>query len=205
MPRPLPAFVPPQLARLAERVPLGESWVYELKHDGYRCIAAASGPDVRCYTRTGNDWTGRFGAVPAALAALKLDGALIDGEIVVLDEHGRSDFAALQGSGGKGAVLYAFDLLAHRGKDLRGRPLLDRKERLRQLLGRAPKGLPLLYAAHMADGPALFDMVCRLNLEGIVAKRADRPYRAGLGPDWLKVKCPGYDRGDRVSWNRPRQ
>jgi bifunctional non-homologous end joining protein LigD len=184
MPRPLPVFVNPQLAHLAEKVPLGDAWVY-----APRCIAAASGPEVRCYTRSGLDWTSRFGAVPAALAGLNLEGALIDGEIVVLDEHGRSDFDALRASADR-AVLYAFDLLAHQGRDLRALPLLDRKVRLRELLVKAPKGAPLLYAAHMADGVKLYETVCRLRLEGIVAKRADQPYRSGPGRDCLKVKCP---------------
>jgi bifunctional non-homologous end joining protein LigD len=86
MPKRLPAFTEPQLATLAERVPVGQQWLFEIKLDGYRTVTAADGKDVRCYSRSGLDWTDRFGAVPAAIAKLGLKGALLDGEIVVLDD-----------------------------------------------------------------------------------------------------------------------
>src|SRR5262245_59431403 len=89
----LPSFVEPQLATLVDDVPTAAGWVYEIKYDGYRTLVAAAGSAVRCYSRTGLDWTHRFGAVPRAIAALGLKGALLDGEMAVLDKDGRSSFS----------------------------------------------------------------------------------------------------------------
>jgi bifunctional non-homologous end joining protein LigD len=194
MPKPLPAFIEPQLATLAERAPTGPHWIFEVKLDGYRTIAAADGKTVRCYSRTGLDWTDRFGAVPATIAKLGLKGALLDGEMVVVDEKGRTSFGALQEAltaGGAGISYFVFDLLAERGDDLRSLPLLERKNRLRDLLARAPKGGPVLFGEHMmGDGAAILRRLCELGTEGIIAKRADRPYRSGTrSGDWLKIKC----------------
>jgi len=194
-PAELPPFIAPQLAQLADRVPLGDSWIYEVKYDGYRCIAATRGDQARLYTRTGQDWTKRLGDVPRALAALRLAGTLIDGEICVLDAHGRSSFPALQAARGRGLVYVVFDLLVERGRDIRALPLIERKDRLRRLVEPAGSGLPLLYASHSAgDGERVFATLCAIGAEGIIAKRSDRPYVSGKGRDWRKVKCPGYRR-----------
>jgi bifunctional non-homologous end joining protein LigD len=190
----LPSFVPPQIPKPADRVPIGGAWVYELKYDGYRIVAAANRAEVRLYNRRGLDWTARFDAIAAALGDLQLPGVLLDGEVCALDEKGRSSFPALRSGSGK-LVYVVFDLLAEHSKDLRPTVLLDRKDRLRQLLERAPKSAPLLYAGHAAsDGERMFQSLRGLGCEGIVAKRADRPYLSGSGHDWIKVKCPTYER-----------
>jgi bifunctional non-homologous end joining protein LigD len=161
-------------------VPTGQSWIYEIKYDGYRTLVSADGADVRCYSRRGLDGTDRFGSVPPAIAALKLHGALIDGEMVLMDDDGRTSFASLQDAlkrHGAGIRYVAFDLLALDGRDLRGAPLIERKQRLAKLLAKPDPSL--IYSAHVEDrGAELLQSLCRRNYEGIVAKRADKPYRS---------------------------
>ena len=187
----LPAFTEPQLATLVDDVPTAAGWVYEIKFDGYRTLIAASGNVVRCYSRRGLNWTSRFGAVPAAIAALGLRGALLDGEMAVLDQDGRSSFSALHEAlkaGGSGITFCAFDLLYLDGEDLRGLPLEQRKRRLEKILAGA--GPSITYSAHMtARGDELHRALCNQRFEGIIAKRSDKPYRSGRSTDWLKIKC----------------
>ncbi|HEY4344211.1 MAG TPA: DNA ligase D [Parvibaculum sp.] len=187
-----PKFQTPQLATLVDEPPTQEGWVFEVKFDGYRALLSASGEKTRFFTRTGLDWTERFrGLVPAA-QALDLDGALIDGEIVALDKDGRSNFSRLQETLRDGAgklAFFAFDLLSLGGRDLRKLPLLERKEKLKALLGPARKG-PIFYSDHVEeDGAAMLATLCEKGFEGIIAKRADDTYRGGRGKSWLKIKC----------------
>lgn len=198
-PTPLPAFVEPALATLQAQAPVGEDWIHEIKFDGYRLqarIAGAAGGEggrVSLLTRTGLDWTDRFGtAVTAALAALPVETALVDGELVVEGPGGASDFSALQADLAEGRadrfVYYAFDLLHLDGRDLTAEPLSERKRRLEALLSGA--GEALRFSAHFDEaGDMLLRHACRLSLEGIVSKRVDRPYRPGRGRDWIKTKC----------------
>ncbi len=190
--RPPPGFVEPQLATLANTPPEGPDWLFELKHDGYRAQLALGAGQARIYTRSGLDWSERFPELITAGLTLGLEGALLDGEIVVTDAEGRSDFGLLQqaldGSGGA-MSLVAFDLLQLAGRDLRAEPLLERKRLLAEALGeRGHKG-PVLYGDHVVgDGSAFLAETARLGLEGIVAKQAEAPYRSGRGHGWLKVK-----------------
>jgi bifunctional non-homologous end joining protein LigD len=189
----LPKLVEPELATLVDDVPTGDDWLFEIKFDGYRILTATSGDEVRCYTRNGLDWTARFGALPDAIARLDLDRALLDGELVAIDANGRSSFSALQQAltaGGRGLSYFVFDLLFAGGKDLRGLPLLQRKKRLKDLLGAAGKQGPVFLSDHIeGNGRTILKTLCGKGLEGIIAKRADRPYRSGRGRDWLKIKC----------------
>lgn len=191
----LPAFVEPCLATLQEKPPAGESWLHEVKFDGYRLEARIDHGEARLLTRSGLDWTARFGkGLVAALAGLPCESALIDGELVALGEDGISSFSALQQalSDGKtaGLVYFAFDLMHLDGEDLRGEPLLARKERLQHLLEGAPADGPLRYSEHFVEpGQVMLAHACRLGLEGVVSKRADAPYRSGRGRDWIKSKC----------------
>jgi bifunctional non-homologous end joining protein LigD len=190
---PFPGFVPPQLATLRPSAPTGAAWVHEIKFDGYRVEPQIRDGAARLLTRTGLDWTERFGAaIPAALAALPAEAAVLDGEIVVETARGVSDFAALQAdlAAGRGdrLVLYLFDLLHCDGRDLRPEPLLARKAALAELLAGA--GPPLRLSEHFdADGDVMLRHACRLSLEGVVSKRRDAPYRSGRGRDWIKSKC----------------
>jgi bifunctional non-homologous end joining protein LigD len=189
----LPDFLSPMLATLAPTAPTGERWLHEIKFDGYRLQARIEAGRVRLLTRSGLDWTDRFGkAVPAALRALPIGTALIDGELVVETGSGASDFSALQADLSEGRqdrfLLYCFDLLHLDGYDLRALPLLRRKEMLEQILAEA--GGPLRYSGHFEEsGATVLRHACRLSLEGIVSKLRDGPYRTGRGKSWIKSKC----------------
>ena len=189
----LPKLVEPELATLVDDVPTGDDWLFEIKFDGYRILTAASGDRVRCYTRNGLDWTARFGGLPAAIAKLDLDRTLLDGELVAIDANGRSSFSGLQQAltaGGRGLSYFVFDLLFAGGKDLRNLPLSERKQRLKELLDPAGKQGPILFSDHIeGNGRTILKTLCAKGFEGVIAKRVDRPYRAGRGRDWLKIKC----------------
>ena len=186
----------PQLAVLADALPTGRGWLYEVKLDGYRLLATRTGGTVVLCTRNGYDWTARLSSVADALAALPGDNFVVDGELVVLDAAGRSDFAALQESlhrGGDGALQYCvFDLLAYGRHDLRGAPQTQRKAWLETFLAPAPKQGTVRYWPHVEGvraGAQALAAAHAHGLEGIVAKRGDAAYRAQRGPDWCKVKC----------------
>ena len=190
----LPPFVEPALATLVDAAPSGDGWLYEIKHDGYRVQARIDGGSVTLLTRSGLDWTAKFKPVAAALKALKLPSALIDGEIVVETESGVSSFSALQQALTSGeigrAVFYAFDLLYLDGKDLRALPLIERKDLLLQSLDDAGPDNRIRFSEHLVeDGAAMARHACKLGLEGIIAKRADAAYRSGRSDLWRKVKC----------------
>lgn len=200
-----PRFVKPALATLVDDVPSGEDWIFEMKFDGYRAMASASGDDVRIYTRGGLDWTDRFGALPNALADLDLNGVLLDGEIVFVDKNGRSDFGALQSAlKGQGGDLsyFAFDLLHADGHDLRKKPLNERKKMLEDLLGNEGRKGPIFYTDHIEnDGGRMYDTLCKKGFEGIIAKRITQPYRSGRGKSWLKIKCHREQEFIIVGWS----
>lgn len=189
-----PKFVEPQLATLVDAPPEGDEWVHEVKYDGYRILAAVGGGEVRIYTRRGLDWTDKFLPLIRPLLDLPMSSALFDGEVAVADKDGRTDFGALQDrmaeGQGRGVGYYAFDLLFLDGEDLRKKPLLERKAKLAALLADQPRTGPLFYSDHVVgNGAAMLQHVCEINLEGIVSKRADAPYRSDRTKAWLKAKC----------------
>lgn len=191
----MPKRIEPCLALLKTRPPKGPEWKFEVKWDGYRLAVHVESGAVRILTRGGHDWTHRFPTI--AKAAQELGTTLIlDGEAVVLDDQGRSDFSALQRSlGGRGgtrtsgeAVLMAFDLLYLDGHDLTRMELSVRRHLLESLaIGR--EGAIQLSEDIDADGEALLKTACAHGLEGIIAKHRDRSYRSGRTGDWLKIKC----------------
>ena len=190
---PLPEKLPVQLAKLAEHPPDGPQWFHEIKYDGYRLLARIAGGTARLTTRSGLDWTGKFPALAERLAALPVETAAIDGEIVDLRPDGAASFAGLQDKIATGRTealfYYAFDLLYRDGWDLAGAALEDRKAALAGIIAPGSTGM-LRYSDHQAgSGPAFFRQACRFALEGIVSKRRDQPYRSGRGDSWLKVKC----------------
>lgn len=185
-----PPFREPQLATLVDRPPTGNDWLHETKYDGYRALVAVGGGRAVAYSRSGLDWTAKFGAIPAACAALPCSTALIDGEIVALDAAGKPSFSTLQAAlKDGGALLYfAFDLLELDGVDLGDLPLTERKAKLATLLADAPA--PLHYSEHVrGGGEAMFTALCGAGYEGVVSKRADGKSRAGRSGSWLKAKC----------------
>ncbi len=194
-------FIDPCLPILAHTAPDGPLWAHEIKHDGYRFICRWDGDRVRAFTRRGHDWTDRVPRIAEALAALPVTSVTIDGEAVVCDSAGVSDFDRLRGAlarrSSSEAFLYAFDLLELDGQDLRRSPWVDRREALVQVLCKAGDGIRL--SEHLdGDGPAMFRHACAIGLEGIVAKRRDRPYRSGRSPDWIKVKNPNAPAATRI-------
>ncbi len=190
-----PATVAVTLATPVDDPPGGSDWVHEIKYDGYRIAARIDTGDVHLITRNGKDWTDRFPAVARALAELPTGGTWIDGEVVVFDERGVSDFGALQRAlkeGRRDEVAYvAFDLLYEDGEDLRELPLVERKRRLRQLLERRrDQGGAVRFGDHIEGaGVDVFAEACRRRLEGVVSKRADAGYAGGRTRSWLKSKC----------------
>jgi bifunctional non-homologous end joining protein LigD len=190
----LPGFVEPYLASLAERPPGGAGWLHEIKFDGYRLQAEIDRGRVTLRTRRGLDWTEKFRGIAYELATLPADTALIDGEALVEDAAGISDFSGLQAALSEGReaaiVFYAFDLLHINGYDLRPLPLTERKRVLAELLAAyGDKGRLRFSSDFGVGGDRLLQHVCRLGAEGIVSKRADEPYRSGRAKGWLKAKC----------------
>lgn len=193
-PAPLPTTFKPGLATLVDAQPTGD-WRYEIKFDGYRLLARIDGTDVRLVTRNGNDWTARMPDLVAALRALRLAPAWLDGEIVVLGERGVPDFQALQnafdrGRRALGAVCYfLFDLPFYGGHDLRAAPLVERRALLRTLID-TPADSPLRFSEDFAPGDAdILDAACEMQLEGVIGKRADSTYPLGRSRQWIKLKC----------------
>ncbi|MGO4673004.1 non-homologous end-joining DNA ligase [Bosea sp. 2YAB26] len=192
---PMPERIEPCLALLKSKPPNGDEWSFEVKWDGYRLAIHIDNRTVRVLTRGGHDWTNRFPTIAADALDLGLDSAILDGEAVVLDNRGASDFSALQqalgGRGGKrsaaGALLYAFDLLYLNGHDLRPLACEERRRMLADVI--KPHTSIRLSEEVDADGDAFLTVACEMGLEGIIAKRRDAPYRSGRGGEWLKIKC----------------
>ncbi|MES1156158.1 MAG: DNA ligase D [Alphaproteobacteria bacterium] len=184
----LPDFIAPQLAYAAEKPP-GAGWAHEIKFDGYRIQMRVENGKAKLLTRKGLDWTDKFRAIAGAGA--KLPDCIIDGEICAVDKSGAPHFPSLQNAISEGRtddlIYFAFDLLVLGKEDLRPLPLSARKARLRDLLKGAPARLR--YVEHFtSDGEAVLDAARKMNLEGIVSKRLDAPYREGRREDWAKIK-----------------
>ncbi|HVV57860.1 MAG TPA: DNA ligase D [Gaiellaceae bacterium] len=184
-----PTSYAPMLATLDEHVPHGD-WAFEVKFDGYRALAYVRGGECTLVSRNGNDLTERFAEVAKQVVkAVKTPNAVLDGEVCRLDERGRSSFSLLQQGTGP-LVYYAFDLLELDGAPLLDEPLVERKERLREVLDGRVRAIR--FSESFDDGDALLEAAREQGLEGIVAKRASSPYRPGKrGRDWLKLKTHG--------------
>jgi bifunctional non-homologous end joining protein LigD len=194
----LPDFVPPSLATLHDVPPSGRDWLHEIKFDGYRIEARLDkGLDhgkVKLLTRKALDWTHRFERIAKAVAALPAQTALLDGELVVEDDKGVSSFAMLQTDlkDGRGDrfVYWVFDLLYLDGRNLTGEPLVERKAALQRLLKGHSRTGPIRYADHLGeDGAVIFKHACEMNLEGVVSKLRDAPYRSDRSENFVKTKC----------------
>ncbi len=182
----------PMLATLAEELPSGPGWLFEVKWDGYRALAYIRGGEASLVSRNGNDLTERFRTIASQLArATKSPALVLDGEICALDENGRPSFSAMQqGKPGTPIVYEVFDVLEVEGKPLVDLPLAERRARLETLLDRRNTTVRLSEA--FEDGKALFEAALKQRLEGVIAKRADSPYRQGKRTrEWLKVKTHG--------------
>ncbi|MES3100559.1 DNA ligase D [Sphingomonas faeni] len=180
-----------QLATLVDTVPAGDNWLHEMKYDGYRLLVAVGGGSARAYTRSGLDWSDRFADVVAEASVLNVRSALLDGEAVVIEADGRSNFQALQGAlkGAPASIDYvAFDLLELDREDLTGLPLTERKAKLREIL---PEGSHRVrYSEHIeGNGERLLHDFCDAGLEGVISKKKDGRYIGSRSGGWLKTKC----------------
>jgi bifunctional non-homologous end joining protein LigD len=195
-----PSFIPPQLAKPCTNPPTGDDWIHELKLDGYRIQMQIRPPTssgksrVTLLTRKGLDWTHRMPDLARAAEQLHVDSAVLDGEVVVLDEKGGTSFSDLQAAfqdGEKTDLTYfAFDLLHLDGHKLRDLPLLERKKFLVKLIASLPGNSPIHLSEHFdSDGPQIFRKACGLGAEGIISKSASAPYTSTRGNTWLKAKC----------------
>jgi len=206
---------PLMLAESRDRPFSDPGWLFELKLDGYRLLAARSSAPPRLFSRNGNDLASSFPEVSRAVGALPLSRVVLDGEVVALDESGRPSFQRLQQRAKLTRALdirraavenpvtfYAFDLLAAEDFDLRPLPLTKRKELLRKLL--PPAGLIRFLDHFEGEGEVLYQQVRSLGLEGMVAKRADSPYRAGRSSSWIKVRTRRSDDFVVVGFTAPK-
>lgn len=190
---PWPDFIQPQLARLVtDPPPENGNWVHEMKFDGYRMQAHVKNGIGSFYTRNALDWSNNFPHLMESLAGLNIENAIFDGELVALDEKGKTHFQKLQGSlkskNDNGLMYYIFDLLYLDGKDLRELPLLERKKLLKEVLKKSPKNLAI--SEHFeTSGADFFAVSCEQELEGMISKQADAPYQSGRNDLWVKVKC----------------
>ena len=184
------------LCELHDQPPSGVGWIHETKYDGYRLQAAVSGRTVALYTREGLDWTDRFPGVAQHLATLGLKKMLIDGEAVVLDRRGLSSFTALVEAlkTKRDDISYvAFDLIVANGRDIRRRPLEERKEALAAALRRADERRVIVAPYIEAEGSVVFGKAVEAGAEGIVSKRASSTYKSRRSPSWIKAKADSRD------------
>ncbi len=193
-----PAFVPIQLCKVADHPPAAAGWAHEIKFDGYRIQIGVGGGRAVLRTRKGLDWSDRFPAIAADAA--NWPDAVIDGELCALDSDHMPNFSALQAAISEGRtddlVYFAFDLLFEGDEDLRKLPLSHRKARLQAYVDRIGKAHAkrLRYVEHFASsGQAVLESACRMDLEGVISKKLDAPYRAGRSASWVKSKCRGRD------------
>ena len=196
-PSPRPARPEPMLAVIVDKPFAAPDWIFELKWDGIRALADIRGDEVRFFSRAGRDVSAHYPELAILPERLRAGEALLDGEIVVLDEGGRADFGRLQSRMNRGkpspgdlesapVVYYVFDVLEVDGYDLRSVALLERKKLLRELLD--PEG-PIRYSDHIAEkGPELFALAAEKGVEGVVGKQIDSPYVSGRDANWVKIK-----------------
>ncbi|WP_076999597.1 DNA ligase D [Variovorax sp. KK3] len=188
----LPARLQPQLATLVSAVPSGD-WIVENKFDGYRLLARIDHGDVRLFTRNGHDWTRKLEPVAEAIAALGLDSAWLDGEIVALNEAGVPDFNRLQNAIDNARTgdieMFVFDVPFLEGMDLRAVPLANRRATLRELFEQRDESIVRFSQSFDVLPGHLLDAACRMGMEGVMVKRADAPYASGRTETWLKLKC----------------
>jgi bifunctional non-homologous end joining protein LigD len=187
-----PDFIEPCHPTQHAKSPSGKQWVHEIKVDGYRLQLRIWHGTVTAYTRRGYNWAPRFQTIAAAATSLPIKDAVIDGEVIVATPEGLSDFGALQEELGAGRsdrlTYFAFDLLYVDGYDLRGSPLLARKEALHRVLEGASGRF--LYSQHLTDdGAKVHARACAMGIEGIVSKLADSPYRSGRNETRVKATC----------------
>jgi DNA primase len=193
VPAPHPTFIEPCFAIARAEAPAGEEWIHELQYDGHRTQAHLVNGKPVLYTSDGNDCSKIFASIAQALQLLPARDAILDGEVVVLDERGAADADELERDIDAGRtdrlVYYTFDLLYLDGVDLRSVPLIERKRLLAHVLSALPMRRIRLAEHVEADGPAVFERACEMRIAGIISKKRDSAYRAGIQDTWINTKC----------------
>ncbi|MBP5954401.1 DNA ligase D [Pseudomonas anatoliensis] len=188
----IPAQLKPELATLVDSAPAGE-WSYEIKFDGYRIMARIDHDQVQLFTRNGHDWTHKLPKQAEAIAALGLESAWLDGEMVVANEQGVPDFQALQNAFDSGKstniLYYLFDLPYLNGVDLREVAVEERRAALSTVLGAHEQPLLRFSEAFDETPDALLNSACQMQMEGLIGKRLGSPYVSRRSGDWIKLKC----------------
>ncbi|TGQ70998.1 ATP-dependent DNA ligase [Mesorhizobium sp. M00.F.Ca.ET.186.01.1.1] len=196
-------FVPPLMPTLVEQPPEGDGWIHEVKFDGYRSQLIIDEDGTRIYTRNGLDWTSKYRDLVAEAAHLGAESAIVDGEIIVVNDAGLSDFGALRKAITRrqhDLYFVAFDLLHLNGHDLRDMALEERRE---ILAGMIEPGRRIQFSESLpGDAKAIFHLVDQAGLEGVVSKRRDSKYRSGPSTAWLKAKCYEVDEFDLLGVER---
>lgn len=187
-----PGFIAPQLCLLVDSPPTEANYVHEIKFDGYRLQAHLKDGSVKLFTRSGHDWTHKFQRIAHSIADLGCEDAILDGEAIIQDKEGKSDFGLLQmalsSKEDKDIKLYLFDCLFLNGEDLRGLSLRERKERLQAIIPKKHKILQYSEDVEQ-DAESFFALACKHNLEGIISKDSSAPYLKGRSKTWTKTKC----------------
>ncbi|MER9005876.1 ATP-dependent DNA ligase [Mesorhizobium sp. M0862] len=196
-------FIPPLMPTLMEKPPEGDAWIHEIKFDGYRSQIIIDEGGIRIFTRRGLDWTSNYRDLVKAAEGLRVESAILDGEVIVTNEAGLSDFRALRSAITRrqhDLYFVAFDLLHLNGHDLRDMPLQDRREILEAMI---PAGGRIQFSQALpGDAKAIFKLVDDAGLEGMVSKRKDSVYRSGDSTGWLKIKAYAVDEFDLIGVER---
>jgi bifunctional non-homologous end joining protein LigD len=185
-------FIEPQLAFPVDQPPQGKHWIHELKQDGYRCQVLLEWGRTRVFTRNGFDWSQHYPSIVRAASNVRCKTAIIDGEAVVQDGNGASNFDSLRSAmrwRSNEIILYAFDLLHLDGNDLRRQTLLERRSKLRWLLGVDAESRIQFSEEFDGDGDTLLKACAEHQLEGVVSKHTMSRYQSGRSKTWLKTKC----------------
>jgi bifunctional non-homologous end joining protein LigD len=185
-------FIEPQLAFPVDQPPEGKHWIHEIKYDGYRTQVLLERGHARVFTRNGYDWSDRYPSIIRAASRLPCQSAIIDGEAILPDGDGASDFEAFQSAihdNPHSIILYAFDLMHVDGTDLRQESLSKRRSILKELIGENEESRIQFSEEFVGDGAVLFNACAANELEGIISKQSLAPYRSGRSKTWLKCKC----------------
>lgn len=201
----LTSFVRPMLATLTDRTAFDDpAWIFEIKWDGYRAIAELNGEEVRLYSRNGITFNEAYPRITQALKKLNAH-CVLDGEIVVFDEQGKPDFQKMQNYSGRSSLqiqYIVFDCLRIDGKEITRLPLIERKALLKKIV---PASGVVMYCDHItAKGKAFYQQIAGMDLEGMIAKKAQSTYESGKrSPYWLKIKNVKSQEAVIVGYTRP--